>query len=245
MPVDAQALARQAKTLGCSVNPDDAGRLLTYLDAMLEANQQLNLTGIRDRDQAVVLHILDSLAAGLLPISPGRCLDLGSGNGFPGVALSILWPRARVVLMDRTGKKVRAVQRCLELAGLERCTALHMDAAMVPGLQPDLVFDLVAVRAVSPPFTLAPIAAPQTSRFPAVHGAPVHIGNPEAIGITDITKPDFGEPVAFEEGEVPVFWACGVTPQAVAMSAKPPLMITHAPGHMFITDRKDEDLAVL
>jgi len=84
-----------------------------------------------------------------------------------------------------------------------------------------------------------------TSRFPAVHGAPVHIGNPEAIGITDITKPDFGEPVAFEEGEVPVFWACGVTPQAVAMSAKPPLMITHAPGHMFITDRKDEDLAVL
>ncbi len=84
-----------------------------------------------------------------------------------------------------------------------------------------------------------------TSRFPAVHGAPVHIGNPEAIGITDISKPDFGEPVAFEEGEVPVFWACGVTPQAVAMSAKPPLMITHAPGHMFITNKKDEDLAVL
>ena len=160
MPVNAQGLARQAEALGCSVKLDDAGRLLTYLDAMLEANQQLNLTGIRDRDQAVVLHVLDSLAAGLLPISPGRCLDLGSGNGFPGVALSILWPRARVVLMDRTGKKVRAVQRCLEHAGLERCTALHMDAAMVPGLQPDLVFDLVAVRAVSPPVTLAPIAAP-------------------------------------------------------------------------------------
>lgn len=84
-----------------------------------------------------------------------------------------------------------------------------------------------------------------TSRFPAVHGAPVHIGEPEAIGISDVSKPDFGDPVAFEDGDVPVFWACGVTPQAVAMSVKPPLMITHAPGHMFITDRKDEDLAVL
>ncbi|MDA1228914.1 MAG: putative hydro-lyase [Chloroflexi bacterium] len=84
-----------------------------------------------------------------------------------------------------------------------------------------------------------------TSRFPAVHGAPVHIGDPEAIGISDITRPDFGDPVAFEDGDVPVFWACGVTPQAVAMSVKLPLMITHAPGHMFITDKKDEDLAVL
>jgi 16S rRNA (guanine527-N7)-methyltransferase len=158
--VDAQALARQAATLGCSLTADDAGRLLTYLDAMLEANRHLNLTGIRDREQAVVLHVLDSLAAGLLPISPGRCLDLGSGNGFPGVALSVLWPRARVVLMDRTGKRVRAMQQCLQRAGLERCTALHMDAAMVPGLQPDLVFDLIAVRAVAPPLTVAPIAAP-------------------------------------------------------------------------------------
>lgn len=84
-----------------------------------------------------------------------------------------------------------------------------------------------------------------TSRFPAVHGAPIHIGDPQAIGIHDITAPDFGEPVDFMDGEVPVFWACGVTPQAVAMSVKPPLMITHAPGHMFITDKMDSDLAVL
>ncbi len=84
-----------------------------------------------------------------------------------------------------------------------------------------------------------------TSRFPAVHGAPVHVGDPAAIGIHDIYSPDFGEPVEFKDGEVPVFWACGVTPQAVAMSARPPLMITHAPGHMFITDKKDEDLAVI
>ena len=84
-----------------------------------------------------------------------------------------------------------------------------------------------------------------TSRFPAVHGAPVHIGDPGAIGIEDISRPDLGEPAEFKEGEVPVFWACGVTPQAVAMNSKPPLMITHSPGHMFITDVRDEDLAVL
>jgi uncharacterized protein YcsI (UPF0317 family) len=82
-----------------------------------------------------------------------------------------------------------------------------------------------------------------TSRFPAVHGAPVHVGDPDRIGIRDLQTPDFGDAVTVRAGEVPVFWACGVTPQAVAMQAKPPLMITHAPGHMFITDLKDEDLA--
>ena len=84
-----------------------------------------------------------------------------------------------------------------------------------------------------------------TSRFPAVHGAPVHVGDPAAIGIRDIMKPDFGDPTEFEDGEEPVFWACGVTPQAAAMASRPPLMITHSPGHMFITDKMDEDLAVL
>ncbi|MFC4767925.1 putative hydro-lyase [Effusibacillus consociatus] len=84
-----------------------------------------------------------------------------------------------------------------------------------------------------------------TSRFPAVHGAPVHIGNPEAIGIRNIDRPDFGDPVIIKDGEVPVFWACGVTPQAVAMQVKPELMITHAPGHMFITDLRDEQFGVL
>lgn len=84
-----------------------------------------------------------------------------------------------------------------------------------------------------------------TSRFPAVHGAPVHIGDPAVIGIKDITCPDFGDPVLIKPGETPVFWACGVTPQAVAMTTRPELMITHAPGHMFICDIRDEDLAVL
>ncbi len=84
-----------------------------------------------------------------------------------------------------------------------------------------------------------------TSRFPATHGAPVHIGDPAAIGITDISQPDFGDSVEVRAGEEPVFWACGVTPQAVALNSKPSLMITHAPGHMFITDQRDADYAVI
>lgn len=84
-----------------------------------------------------------------------------------------------------------------------------------------------------------------TSRFPSVHGAPIHIGKPETIGIKNINHPDFGDQVTIKEGEVPVFWACGVTPQAVAMHVKPDIMITHAPGHMFITDLKNEQFGVL
>jgi uncharacterized protein YcsI (UPF0317 family) len=83
-----------------------------------------------------------------------------------------------------------------------------------------------------------------TGRYAAVHGAPVHIGDPSKIGVRNIKRPDFGEPVTIREGEIPVFWACGVTPQAVVMAAKPELCITHAPGHMFITDLLNEELAV-
>ncbi len=81
-----------------------------------------------------------------------------------------------------------------------------------------------------------------TARVPAVHGAPVHLGDPALIGIADIGHPDFGDPVDIEPGELPVFWACGVTPQAVVMAAKPALCITHAPGCMLITDRLNSDL---
>lgn len=84
-----------------------------------------------------------------------------------------------------------------------------------------------------------------TTRFPAVHGAPIHVGDPSEIGITNLSKPDFGEEVSIKNGEIPVFWACGVTPQAVAMKSKPSIMITHAPGCMFISDIKDEELSVL
>lgn len=78
-----------------------------------------------------------------------------------------------------------------------------------------------------------------TSSMPRVHGAPIHIGDPEKIGIKDISKPDFGESVTIKNGEIPVFWCCGVTPQSVVMSSKPSVAISHAPGHMFITDVKN------
>ncbi len=81
-----------------------------------------------------------------------------------------------------------------------------------------------------------------TSRYVSVHGAPVHVGTPSALGIEDLNRPDFGDAVTLREGEVPVFWACGVTPQAALLEAKPELAITHAPGHMFITDVLNEAL---
>jgi len=84
-----------------------------------------------------------------------------------------------------------------------------------------------------------------TSRFPDVHGAPVHMGDPLELGIKALSQPDFGDAVTVGPGEVPVFWACGVTPQAVMMQAKPALAITHAPGYMFISDRRESEFAVL
>src|SRR3954469_18506556 len=83
-----------------------------------------------------------------------------------------------------------------------------------------------------------------TSRFPSVHGAPVHLGMPQGIGIADISKPDYGDAVAVEADEIPVFWACGVTPQSVIAAAKLPFAITHAPGLMLVTDLRNRDLAV-
>src|SRR6187402_4008687 len=78
-----------------------------------------------------------------------------------------------------------------------------------------------------------------TSRFPAVHGAPVHLGHPHLIGIKDIAKPDYGDPVPIGDDEIPVFWACGVTPQSVINAAKLPFAITHSPGLMLVTDLKN------
>lgn len=101
---------------------------------------------------------------------------------------------------------------------------------------------VVSMRPIPP--ALIAQAIQTTARFPSAHGGPVQVGDPLSLGIRDLARPDFGEPVTIRVGEVPVFWACGVTPQAVAMQARPPLMITHAPGHMFLTDLKDEDLAV-
>ncbi len=82
-----------------------------------------------------------------------------------------------------------------------------------------------------------------TSRFPNVHGAPVHIGDPTLIGISDLARPDYGDAVEVMPDELPVFWACGVTPQAAIQQARPEFCITHAPGAMLITDLLNHQLA--
>jgi len=84
-----------------------------------------------------------------------------------------------------------------------------------------------------------------TTRFPAVHGAPVHLGKPESIGIADIAKPTWGDAVPINDDEIPVFWACGVTPQSVIMAVKPDFCITHYPGAMLVTDRRNTEFAIM
>ena len=93
---------------------------------------------------------------------------------------------------------------------------------------------VVSMRPI--PHRLVPAAVAVTAGMPRVHGMPIQIGFPEAIGIRDLARPDYGDPVTIREGEVPVFWPCGVTPQAAVMASRPSFCITHAPGHMFITD---------
>lgn len=97
------------------------------------------------------------------------------------------------------------------------------------------------------PFTAADAirAIQVTTRLPKAHGAPVHIGNPALIGIEDLGRPDFGDPVTINDDELPVFWACGVTPQLALENARPPIAITHVPGKMLLTERLNEELAVL
>jgi uncharacterized protein YcsI (UPF0317 family) len=99
---------------------------------------------------------------------------------------------------------------------------------------------VVSMRPI--PHELVSKAVLVTGAMPRVHGAPVHIGYPEQIGIRSIDRPDYGDAVTINEGEVPVFWPCGVTPQAVVMASKPDFCITHSPGHMFITDVKNVNL---
>jgi uncharacterized protein YcsI (UPF0317 family) len=111
-------------------------------------------------------------------------------------------------------------------------SAGSFSANMVVSMRPMLAKD--AIRAIQ-----------ICSRFPAVHGAPVHFGDAKLIGITDLAKTDFGDAVTINENEIPVFWACGVTPQVALEQAKPPLCITHSPGAMLVTDIPNSKLAVL
>jgi len=102
---------------------------------------------------------------------------------------------------------------------------------------------VVSMRPMTPEKAVR--ATQVTTRFHLTHGAPVHLGSPGSIGIKDLSRPDFGDPVDIKDGEIPVFWACGVTSALAATSAPLPLVITHAPGHMFVSDLRDEDLTLL
>lgn len=100
---------------------------------------------------------------------------------------------------------------------------------------------VVSMRPMKPADAIRAVQV--TSRFPRVHGSPVHLGMPDQIGIQDLQRPDYGDPVVVKHGEIPVFWACGVTPQSVAMAVRPPFCITHSPGSMLVTDLLNHQLA--
>ena len=102
---------------------------------------------------------------------------------------------------------------------------------------------VVSMRPLKPADAIRAIQI--TTRFPSVHGAPVHVGKPELIGIADVMKPDYGDPVPINDDEIPVFWACGVTPQSVVATVKPEFCITHYPGSMLVTDRRNTEFAIM
>src|ERR1700751_1220094 len=102
---------------------------------------------------------------------------------------------------------------------------------------------VVSMRPMKPADAIRAIQI--TTRFPSVHGAPVHIGKPELIGIKDLGRPDWGDAVPVHEDEIPVFWACGVTPQSVIMAVRPDFCITHYPGAMLVTDRRSSEFAIM
>ena len=102
---------------------------------------------------------------------------------------------------------------------------------------------VVSMRPMKPADAIRAIQI--TTRFPQVHGAPVHVGKPEMIGIKDIMRPDYGDAVEVRGDELPVFWACGVTPQSVIATVKPEFCITHHPGSMLVTDRKNTEFAIM
>ena len=157
-----RTLCAAAAEIGCALNDEQADALLAYLDAMLDENRSVNLTAVRDPDRALVLHATDSLAVALAlaGTAPESCLDLGTGNGFPGVAVKVLCPDARVVLLDRTRKKLDAVRRALERARIGGVETLHADACQARAAGLEGHFELVTARAVGAPELVAQLAAP-------------------------------------------------------------------------------------
>lgn len=160
--IDPQAIVDAARAIEVDVAAEVARPLAAFLDAMLEENRRVNLTAVREPAAAIWLHVVDAL--GLLRVTdspPQAVFDLGTGNGFPGVVAAAVFPAARVVLCDRTRKKVDAVARALAVAGIA-AEPLWLDAGQVRKARPELVgrFDLVLARAVADPITVARTALP-------------------------------------------------------------------------------------
>lgn len=136
--------------------------------------------------------------------------------------------------LQQAGIRLRHVDEGRNVAmyrtSIDTVPAGPFSGAMVVSMRPMRAADVI--RAVQ-----------VTSRFPGVHGAPVHIGDPAQIGIQDLGRPDYGDAVSLAPGEIPVFWACGVTPQAAILSAQPAFCITHAPGAMLVTSLLNQQLA--
>lgn len=134
------------------------------------------------------------------------------------------------------------LQAGITVRHIEQQCNVPMYKTNIPCKEAGIFFGNMVVSMRPIPYKDISKAVAITAAMPKVHGAPIHIGNPEIIGIKDIEQPDFGDQIIIKEGEVPVFWACGVTPQVALMEAKPAFAITHAPGYMFITDVKNTEL---
>lgn len=145
----AERLRELAQRAELPLTAAQAETLVRYLEAMLELNQRINLSGIRDPDAALVLHVLDSLhGVRWLESAPaGAFVDLGTGNGFPGVAAAVLHPERTVVLVERRGKKSRAVEELVARAGITNCQHAAVDGVLLPRQRPDLQGNCAAVLA--------------------------------------------------------------------------------------------------
>lgn len=162
--IDPNAFQALAAGIGAELPLTAATQLLAYLDAMLAENEHINLTAVREREAAVMLHALDSAALALCKLGgpPRVALDLGTGNGFPGVAIACLFPDAKIALMDRRLKKLHAILRALGAAGFDtdRFELVHSDAAEAKRTGHAGRFDLVTTRAVGPPADVGKLAKP-------------------------------------------------------------------------------------
>lgn len=163
----ATELVAFARGLGATLSADGAARLVNYVDEMLVENQQVNLTAIRERPAALALHAADGLGIAAVMPDAGpadspelRILDLGTGNGFPGVSIACLFPTAVLTLLDKTQKKIAAIQRILERAAIDptRVRAVADDASQAHAHGMRRAFDLVVARAVAEPAKVARLA---------------------------------------------------------------------------------------